>query len=128
MMKNDIYLPDRTIKRVMADYLTARGWEYTFASVASHGTEIEAKRGVEGWVIEVKSTEYLTFEIINSFVITLGRVLQRMDNTNHKYSIALPDSKPFRRLWDRLPVLAKKRTGITALFIGRTGIVDEVNA
>jgi hypothetical protein len=63
---------------------------------------------------------------VNYFVVILGEVLQRMENPAARYSIALPDMRQFRGLWARLPSLAKKRLGITALFVGEDGEVEEV--
>jgi hypothetical protein len=62
---------------------------------------------------------------VNYFLAVLGETLQRMRNPQAKYSIALPDIPQFRGLWRRLPELAKRRTGITALFVSDIGQVDE---
>lgn len=62
---------------------------------------------------------------VNYFLAVLAETLQRMDDPNAKYSIALPDVKQFRNLWDRLPLLAKQRTGITAIFIDELGRINE---
>lgn len=35
-----------------------------------------------------------------------------MNDSEARYSIALPDLEQFRRLWERLPKLAKERTTI----------------
>jgi hypothetical protein len=40
-----------------------------------------------------------------------------------RYSIALPDMRQFRGLWDRLPKLAKERIGITAIFVSSDGSI-----
>jgi hypothetical protein len=58
---------------------------------------------------------------INYFLSILGELLQRMDDPEAEYSIALPDMKQFRGLWQRLPKLAKSRTKISALFISQSG-------
>jgi hypothetical protein len=54
----------------------------------------------------------------------LGETLQRKDDPKTVYSIALPNVKQFRNLWNRLPLLAKQRTGITALFVSADGQVE----
>jgi len=127
MMKHDSYLPERRIRSILDSFLTSQGWICEVAGTTNHGIDIEAKRGTERWVIETKSSEDTTHDIINSFVSSLGEILQRMDDRNCKYSVALPDTKPFRRLWERLPVLVKKKTGITALFVSQTGTVKELS-
>jgi hypothetical protein len=63
---------------------------------------------------------------VNYFLGILGETLQRMDNPDATYSIALPDLKQFRNLWSRLPALAKERTKIDALFVNRDGTVLRV--
>jgi hypothetical protein len=63
---------------------------------------------------------------VNYFLGVLGELLQRMSDPEAKYSIALPDLPQFRRLWERLPELAKRRTTISALFVSGSGDVEEV--
>jgi hypothetical protein len=79
-----------------------------------------------GWVIEVKGQGTLDAMRVNYFLAVLGELLQRMDDGNARYSIALPDLSQFRRLWQRLPSLAKERTRISALFVGVSGRVEGV--
>ena len=54
---------------------------------------------------------------VNYFLAVLGETLQRMDDRDARYSIAFPDMPQYRRLWGRLPELAKRRTRITALLV-----------
>ena len=63
---------------------------------------------------------------VNDFLGVLGRLLQQMSDPQAKYSVALPDLPRFRRLWIRLPELAKRRTGFSALFVDDAGRVEEV--
>ena len=60
---------------------------------------------------------------VNYFLSMLGETLQRMDDPDASYSIAVPDLPQFRGLWARLPALAKSRTQISAIFAGER---DEV--
>ena len=62
---------------------------------------------------------------VNYFLAILGETLQRMESAETRYSITLPDVPQFRGLWQRLPELAKRRTTITALFVGADGSVRE---
>ncbi|MFA5309799.1 MAG: hypothetical protein WC370_10010 [Dehalococcoidales bacterium] len=124
-MKNDDFLPGKKVRRVLEKHLTAQGWHLEANGIPNHNIDIEARRGREKWIIEVKGTESPAPVIFSSFVSALGGILRRMDDQNCKYSIALPDTKPFRRLWERLPAIAKDRTGITALFVDQNGGVEE---
>jgi len=124
-MKNEAYLPEKKIKRILENFLTSQGWKYKDDELMNHCIDIEAQRGKEKWIIEIKGAETLTPAIVISFVSVLGKILQRMNDQKCKYSIALPDEKPFRRLWERLPKLAKSRIQITALFVSAEGYVAE---
>jgi len=118
-------LNEDNIKRVLQEYLYAEGWEAQIAWGKTQGIDINAIRGTERWIIEVKGLGTSNQMNVNYFLGVLSETLQRMDDPNAKYSIALPDVKQFRNLWNRLPLLAKKRTGITALFIDEQGNVSE---
>ncbi|USG66106.1 winged helix-turn-helix domain-containing protein [Brevibacillus ruminantium] len=113
------------LKQILKDYLHADGWETQIAWGKVPGIDINAVRGNERWIIEVKGLGSLNAMNVNFFLGVLAETLQRMDDPNAKYSIALPDVKQFRNLWNRLPLLAKKRTGITAIFINEVGDVFE---
>jgi hypothetical protein len=118
-------ISEKRMKQVLETYLTGLKWQPRIAWGAKHGVDIEATRGKEKWIIEVKgSGEYNPLRV-NLFLSVLGELLQRMDDPGCKYSIALPDIDQFRRLWDRLPGLAKSRTAITVLFVDLTGRVTE---
>lgn len=60
------------------------------------------------------------------FLSILGEMLQRMDDPAARYSIALPNMQQSRNLCMRLPVLAKKRVGIDAIFVSENGTIDFV--
>jgi len=118
-------LNEDNIKRVLKEYLHAKGWEAQVSWGKTPGIDINAIKGTERWIIEVKGLGTSNPMNVNYFLGVLAETLQRMDDPNAKYSIALPDVKQFRNLWNRLPLLAKKRTGITALFIDEQGNVSE---
>ncbi|AKU26909.1 MarR family transcriptional regulator [Geobacillus thermoleovorans] len=121
----DSKLKEDYIKEVLQAYLHSEGWETQIAWGKTPGIDINAIRGNERWIIEVKGLGTSNPMNVNYFLGVLAETLQRMEDPNAKYSIALPDVKQFRNLWDRLPLLAKKRTGITALFIDEQGNVSE---
>lgn len=113
------------LKQILKDFLHADGWETQIAWGRTPGIDINAIRGTQRWIIEVKGLGSLNPMNVNYFLAVLAETLQRMDDPNAKYSIALPDVKQFRNLWDRLPLLAKQRTGITAIFIDELGSINE---
>lgn len=114
------------VKTHLKSWLEADGWATTIAWAKSPGADIIAERANEQWIIEAKGQGSLNPMRVNYFIAILGETLQRMSVPDAKYSIALPDIEQFRRLWSRLPKLAKERTQITALFVSRTGEIVEV--
>ena len=74
-------------------------------------------------MIEVKGPGSRPQMRVNYFLSMLGEILQRMDDPAARYSIALPDLLQYRGLWNRLPMLAKQRTGIDILFVDADGKV-----
>jgi hypothetical protein len=121
---NDIPSENR-IKQILEIFLTSHGWEVDINWGDNTGMDIQAFNGKERWIIEVSTCQAKNPAPVYSFVSILGELLQRMDDPQCKYSIALPDIQPFHRLWKRFPRTASMRTGITALFINPSGMVLE---
>ena len=114
-------LHEDSIKQVLDIWLKKAGWDTTVAWGKKRGVDISAVRGNEKWIIEVKGCGSLSAMRVNYFIAILGETLQRMDDDNARYSIALPNIQQFRNLWNRLPKLAKERTQIDAIFISEDG-------
>lgn len=120
------HLSEDDIKEFLEKWLVAQGWKVKVAWGHVHGIDVDAIIDNERWVIEAKGQGSLNPMRVNYFLGILGEILQRMEDPNAKYSIALPDIKQFRNLWSRLPFLAKSRTGITAIFVDKNGSVNEI--
>lgn len=120
-----IEFAEDNIKRSLVSYLEADGWKTQVAWGRKPGIDINATRGNERWIFEVKGLGSTSQVTVNYFLGVLSETLQRMDDPNAKYSIVLPDVKQFRNLWMRLPILAKERTGISVLFINNLGDIRE---
>lgn len=116
-------LTEDELKRALKAWLESDGWDVAVAWGGAHGVDIAARRNKELWLIEVKGRGSRPPMRVNYFLAILGETLQRMSEPQAKYSIALPDLPQFRRLWGRLPALAKERTHISALFVSETGNV-----
>ena len=121
---DDCFCED-ALKRTLDTLLRSQGWDTRVAWGRTHGVDIEATRGRERWIIEVKGRGSRSEMRVNYFIGMLGELLQRMDDPEAKYSIALPDLPQFRGLWQRLPGLAKQRTEITSLLVDEAGNVRE---
>ncbi|WP_339171265.1 hypothetical protein NSQ55_03585 [Paenibacillus sp. FSL H7-0943] len=118
-------LQEDDVKEKLNRYLTSLGWTTHIAMGKIRGIDIDAYKGTERWVIEVKGCGSRSAMRVNYFLSMLGEILQRMDDPNAKYSIALPNMKQYRVLWGRLPKLAKERTNITILFVSEDGAIEE---
>jgi hypothetical protein len=119
-------LSEDDVKRYIVRWLEDAGWQVQVAWGKAHGIDIVGRRLKDAkWVIEVKGSGSRPEMRVNYFIGMLGETLQRMNDPDAKYSIAVPDLAQFRGLWNRLPELAKRRTGISALFVDASGSVDE---
>jgi hypothetical protein len=119
-------LSEDRLKHHLRVWFRRNGWDAKVAWGRERGIDITAVRDGKKWIVEVKGIGSRPEMRVNYFIGILGETLQRMDDPAAKYSISLPDVPQFRRLWDRLPRLAKQRTQITALFISANGEVTEV--
>lgn len=127
-LENAEEISEKKIKRFLESYLISLDWKPRISWGSGHGIDIEARRGAEKWIIEVKGSGDYNPKRVKDFLSVLGEILQRMDDPDCKYSIGLPDLETYRRLWDRLPVLARSRTGISVLFVNSRGQVTERNS
>jgi hypothetical protein len=119
-------LSEDRVKVLLQMWLRDQGWAVEIAWAKTPGIDIHAQRGDQRWIIEAKGSGSLNPMRVNYFLGVLGETLQRMNDPRANYSIALPDLRQFRNLWERLPRLAKERTGITALFVGPDGTIEHV--
>jgi len=119
-------LTEDELKTHLKKWLEADGWEVTIAWGRKPGVDIKATKTDRCWLIEAKGCGSLNAMRVNYFIGILGELLQRMTDDQASYAIALPDMPQFRGLWNRLPSLAKKRTGITALFVSANGQVQRI--
>jgi hypothetical protein len=118
-------LSEDRLKEGLRAWLEHAGWAVEIADGRTHGIDVRATRNGASWIIEVKGRGSSQPMRVNYFIGILGELLQRMHDPGARYSIALPDLQQFRRLWERLPRLAKERTRISALFINEAGAIEE---
>ena len=121
-------LSEDDIKLNLQKWLESKGWTVNIRWGQDRGIDVEAKRDGSRWIIEVKGCGSSDQERVHYFLEGLGQLLQRMADPKARYSIALPDMKQFRGLWQRLPELAKSRAGVSALFVDPMGQVEEVRS
>lgn len=119
-------LQEEDIKHILTKKLTTDGWDVRTAWGHTPGVDIDARRNGERWLIEIKGPGSRQPMRVNYFLSILGETLQRMDDPNARYTIALPDIAQYRGLWQRLPALAKKRTTIDIMFVQPDGSIEEL--
>lgn len=119
-------LSEDEIKKILNNELISEGWNTQVAWEKIKGIDIDAFKNKERWIIEVKGCGSRSAMRVNYFLAILGETLQRMSDPNAKYSIALPDMQQYRNLWDRLPRLAKDRTGMSIIFVNEEKEIEEV--
>lgn len=117
-------LSEDEIKKSLVRWLESDGWSAEVAWGHARGIDVEARRGSERWVIEVKGPGSRQPMRVNYFIGILGETLQRMADGSARYSIALPDLPQYRGLWGRLPALAKARTQISIIFVSGEGVIE----
>lgn len=120
-MMDDCVLQEEDLKHLLYAYLIKEGWSVEVAWGHNPGVDIDARKDGKRWLIEVKGPGSRQPMRVNYFIGILGEILQRMDDPDARYSIALPDMKQYRGLWKRLPQLAKERTTIDMLLIDVKG-------
>ena len=85
------------------------------------GIDIEATRSEppDRLVIEAKGEATLQPQQVNYFLGALGELLQRMNDPNARYGLALPDNRQYRGLVQRLPTLVWTRLNLIVFFVRR---------
>jgi len=119
-------LQEEAIKHILTDWLIKDGWDVQTAWGHKRGVDIDAKRGSERWLIEVKGPGASSQARVNYFLGILGETLRRMDDAGARYSIAFPDMKQYRNLWYSLPKLAKERTAIDMILVDSNGSIEKL--
>src|SRR5688500_4420699 len=66
------------VKAAVSDWLAAQGFKVAVAWGHDPGIDIEARRGLEGWVVEAKGTGGYDQMSRNYFFGVIGSLLQRM--------------------------------------------------
>lgn len=114
-------LQEEDIKHILYNRLISDGWSVKVAWGHTPGVDIDARKDGHRWLIEVKGPGSRQPMRVNYFIGILGETLQRMDDPDARYTIAFPDMEQYRRLWNKLPRLAKERTTIDMMLIDSNG-------
>src|SRR5207244_8683211 len=124
-------LTEDEVKQAVKEHLEQQGYEVTVAWAKVRGIDIDARKDDSRVVIEAKGAVALQPQQVNYFLGALGELIQRMDDPEASYGLALPDNPQYRGLVSRLPKLAKGRLGLAVYFGRRDGdglVGDEMAA
>lgn len=111
------------VKAAVRDHLAADGFDVAVAWGRVRGIDIDA-RHPDGrrFVIEAKAeVGHNGPQQVNYFLGMLGELVQRMDDPEAVYGIAMPDNRQYRGLVDRLPALARERLHLAVFSVSRDG-------
>jgi hypothetical protein len=124
--RNPSALEEDEVKAFLQRWLESDGWQVDVKWGKTRGTDIDATKGRARWIIEAKGwAGGSPQQQGNYFLQAVCEILQRMSIADAKYSLALPDIPRYRGLWERFPNIAKRRMGISCLFVGEQGRVTE---
>ncbi len=112
------------VKQAVKGHLEAEGWQVKVAWGRERGIDIEATRDDERLVIEAKAEVEPQPQQVNYFLGALGELIQRMDDPEATYGLALPDNRQYRGLVERLPEEAVRRLGLVVFWVDRSGPVS----
>ena len=114
-------ITEDAVKAAVRDHLEAQGYTVQVAWGGTRGIDIDARRGGERLVLEAKAEVTNPPQQVNYFLNALGELVQRMDDPEARYGLALPDHRQYRGLVGRLPAHARERLGLVVLFVRREG-------
>ncbi len=113
------------VKRAVRDFLQARGLHVEVKWGRERGIDIAARGPMERWIVEAKGEVASDQQQGNYFLGAIGELVQRMDDPEARYALALPDNRRYRGLVSRLPRMARQRLALTVLFVDANGTVTE---
>lgn len=111
------------VKAAIKSHLERQGWSVTVAWGKARGVDIEATHGRQRLLIEAKGEVTSQPQQVNYFLGALGELVQRMDDPNAEYGLALPDNNQYRGLVGRLPKHAVERLGLVVFWVNAKGNV-----
>ena len=108
-------LTEDEVKSAVRAFLEALGYTVRVAWGRDRGVDIDARGPTGRVLVEAKGDAPTPQMQGNYFLHALGELLQRMDDPDAAYGLALPDNPRFRGLVERFPLLATQRLRLRAL-------------
>ncbi|MGQ0521285.1 MAG: MarR family transcriptional regulator [Actinomycetota bacterium] len=113
-------LSEEQVKEAVKVHLEAQGFIVNVAWARVRGPDIVATRPNSRLVLEAKGEVLLQPQQVNYFLGALGELVQRMDDPDSTYGLALPDNPQYRGLVSRLPAFARNHLGLRVFFVSRS--------
>lgn len=114
-------LTEDEVKSAVKDHLEAEGFTVQVAWGRERGVDLDARhRDGRRWLIEAKGEVAAAPQQVNYFLGALAELIQRMEDPDASYALALPDNRQYRGLVERLPDLATQRLGLQVFWTART--------
>ena len=117
------WITEDEVKEAVRAFLAGRGFDVAVAWGRVRGIDIDA-RHPDGrrYVIEAKAEVGTNgAQQVNYFLGMLGELVQRMDDPEASYGIAMPANRQYRGLVNRLPALARERLRLSVFWVSRKG-------
>jgi len=124
LASDEVRVTEDQVKAAVAGWLENDGWEVEVRWGRERGIDILAVRAGQRWVIEAKGEAKPGPQHVNYFLGVLGELVQRMDDDQARYGLALPDHRQYRGLVERLLALARRRLTLDVFFADRDGNVE----
>lgn len=114
-------LTEDEVKSAVKDHLEAEGFTVQVAWGRERGVDLDARHhDGRRWLIEAKGEVAAGPQQVNYFLSALAELIQRMEDPDATYALALPDNHQYRGLVERLPDLAKQRLGLRVFWTARS--------
>lgn len=114
-------LTEDEVKSAVKDHLVAEGFTVQVAWGRERGVDLDARhRDGRRWLIEAKGEVAAGPQQVNYFLGALAELIQRMEDPDATYALALPDNRQYRGLVERLPDLARQRLGLRVFWTARS--------
>jgi hypothetical protein len=114
-------LTENQVKRAIREHLIARGYRVHVGWGQTRGGDILAERDGERLLVEAAGQVLRRPQQFDSFLGALGELIQRMNDPNATYGLALPDHPQYRGLVQRLPELVWDRLNLVVYFVSGEG-------
>lgn len=112
-------LTEDEVKAAVKEDLVGCGYDVEVAWGRARGVDIIARRDDGRLLLEAKGEAANPPQQVNYFLGAIGELVQRLDDPDARYGLALPDHRQYRGLVTRLPRLAWERLRLVVVFVRR---------